>query len=126
VGSVCGYSRCSAVIQSVCFPLPPWLCLKLIQKQRMRGQQPVKEIVDAARETFKQKLVVFDSILGKQKYMGGDAFSLVDVFYLPWAQKLFQTGEGPAIEAHPNVKAWWERVSTRDSWKATLAYGAQV
>ena len=89
----------------------------------MKGVQPVKEIVDAAQETLKAKLAVFDVILGRQKYMGGDEYSLVDIFYYPWTQKLFQVGEGPMVEAHLNVKAWWERVSSRDSWKSTLAYG---
>ena len=87
----------------------------------MKGVQPVKEIVDAARKTIQGKLDVFDDILVKQNYMGGDEFTLVDIFYSPWVHKLYHTGEGKLIETRPNVKAWWERVSTRDSLKSTLA-----
>ena len=87
----------------------------------MKGVQPVKEIVDAARQTIQSKLDVFDEILGKQKYMGGDDFSVIDIFYCPWVNKLYQIGEGDLIESHHNVKAWWERVSSRESLKSTLA-----
>ena len=70
---------------------------------------------------FNEKLNVYEKILGKQKYIGGDEFSLVDIFCLPYTQKLFQIGDGQLIESRPNVKAWLERVSTRESWKNVLA-----
>jgi glutathione S-transferase len=53
--------------------------------------------------------------------MGGDEFSLVDIFYLPYTQKLFEVGDGELITSRPNVNAWWQRVSTRDSWKKVCA-----
>ena len=70
---------------------------------------------------FNEKLNVYDKVLGKQKYIGGDEFSLVDTFCLLYTQKLFQIGDGQLIESRPNVKAWLERVSTRESWKNVLA-----
>jgi len=79
--------------------------------------EAIPEIENYYTEKFNKKLDVFDQILGKQKYMGGDEFSLIDIFYLPHTQKLFVIGEGAFIESRPNLKAWWERVSTRDSWK---------
>ncbi|KAH8599222.1 putative glutathion S-transferase II, GST-II [Bisporella sp. PMI_857] len=83
---------------------------------KLKGLPVIKEVVDENREKFKQRLVAFDAILAKQKYMGGDEFSLIDIFYYPYTKKLFQIGEGALIEGHPNVKAWWERISTRDAW----------
>ncbi len=53
--------------------------------------------------------------------MGGDEFSLVDILYLPYTQKLFESGDGNLITDRPNVKAWWERVSSRPTWKSVLA-----
>jgi glutathione S-transferase len=88
---------------------------------RYRGLEPVPQIVDAASEKFNEKLDIFEKILGKQKYMGGDEFSLADIFYLPYTQKLFEAGDGAFITSRPNVNAWWERVSTRDSWKKVYA-----
>lgn len=87
----------------------------------MKGLPTVTALVDDFSAKLKRKLVVFNEILGKQKYMGGDEFSLVDIFYLPYTAKLYQIGEGALIDDQPNVKAWWERVSTRESWKKVTA-----
>jgi glutathione S-transferase len=59
--------------------------------------------------------------LASRNTWGVDEFSLVDIFCLPYTQKLFEIGDGELIESRPNVKAWWERVSTRESWKNVLA-----
>jgi len=83
----------------------------------MKGAGTLEVVVDDAIANFNKKLDVFEGILGKQKYMGGDEFSLIDIFYFPYTQKLFETGDGALITSRPNVNAWWERVSTRDSWK---------
>ena len=88
---------------------------------RYKGLTIILQVVDLAVAKFNKKLDVYEKILGKQKYMGGDEFSLLDIFYLPYTQKLFQIGDGELIESRPNVKAWWERVSTRESWKRVLA-----
>jgi len=87
----------------------------------MKGLGTVPEVVDYYTAKFQQKLDIFEGILAKQKYMGGDEFSLVDIFYLPYTQKLFQVGDGALITSRPNVNAWWEKVSTRDSWKKVLS-----
>lgn len=70
---------------------------------------------------FVPRLDVFEDILSKQQYMGGDEFSLIDIYYLPYTQKLFDAGYGHLITDRPHVKAWWERVSSRESWQKTLA-----
>lgn len=80
--------------------------------------QPVDEAaLENARKSLAEKLDVFDSILAKQDYMGGTNFSLVDIFYMPLTGKLFEVNEGNLIESRPNVQAWWDRVSARNSWK---------
>lgn len=79
------------------------------------------EILDAATTAFNAKLDVFETILAKQKYMAGDEFSVIDIYYLPHTQKLFEIGEGELITSRPNVNAWWESVSTRESWKKVYA-----
>lgn len=89
---------------------------------RMFGRTPVQAIVDDRTTKLKEKLVIFDKILGAQKYMGGNEFSLIDIFYLPYTEKLYEIGDGNFIDEHPNVKAWWERVSTRDSWSKVKLY----
>lgn len=88
---------------------------------RYRGLEPVPQIINAASEKFNEKLDIFEKILGKQKYMGEDESSLAGIFYLPYTQKLFEAGDSAFITSRPNVNAWWERVSTRDSWKKVYA-----
>jgi glutathione S-transferase len=63
------------------------------------------------------KLDIFDTLLAKQKYMGGNEFSLIDIFYMPHTEKLFEAGEGELITSRPNVKAWWDRITSRATWK---------
>jgi glutathione S-transferase len=90
-------------------------------KYSMKGLPVVTELVDDFTAKLKGRLVVFNQILGKQKYMAGDEFSLVDIFYLPYTAKLYQIGLGGLIDEQPNVKAWWETVSNRESWKKVTA-----
>lgn len=80
--------------------------------------QPVDEVaLENAKKTLAEKLDVFDGILAKQDYMGGTNFSLVDIFYMPLMSKLFEVNEGDLVGTRPNVQAWWDRVSARNSWK---------
>jgi glutathione S-transferase len=81
------------------------------------GIKPNSEIVDYTTAKFNEKLDIFEGILGKQKYMGGSEFSLVDIFYLPNTKKLFEIGEGALITKRQMVNDWWERCSGRASWK---------
>lgn len=48
--------------------------------------------------------------------MGGETFSLIDIFYMSIVRVLFKAGSGDLIEALPNVNFWWQKVSTRESW----------
>jgi glutathione S-transferase len=90
-------------------------------KYRAKGLEKNQVIVKAMTERLSQSFDVFDKILAKQAYMGGDRFSLIDIFYMPYINKLFASSDGNLITDRPNVKAWWERVTARDSWKFCLA-----
>ncbi|KAH8819243.1 putative glutathion S-transferase II, GST-II [Xylogone sp. PMI_703] len=78
-------------------------------------------IADDLREKLGPKLDVYDRILSKQKYMAGDEFSLIDIYYMPYTDLLYKAGEGKLIDDRPNLKAWWERVSSRESWMKVSA-----
>lgn len=85
------------------------------------GLEPDAKLVEHFESGLVPKLDVFDGILAKQEYMAGKDFSLVDIFYLPYAQKLLDAGDGYLIDDRPHLKIWWEKVSGRDSWKKVLA-----
>lgn len=48
-------------------------------------------------------------------------YTLADLFHLSYGALLFKVGEGNLIESRPHVKQWWEKITTRTSWKTTLA-----
>jgi glutathione S-transferase len=87
----------------------------------MRGAQPNEIIVGELTKTFTAKLAIFEGILAKQQYMGGDEFSLIDIFYMPYTAMLFVSGDSELITSNPNLAAWWERVTARESWKKVNA-----
>ncbi|KAF9880461.1 putative glutathione-S-transferase theta, GST [Colletotrichum karsti] len=72
---------------------------------------------EAAVKRLHSILDILNKILDSQDYFAGDYFSLVDTFYMPTVGHLFHAGEGAAFESLPNLKAWWDRVSARESWK---------
>ena len=64
-------------------------------------------------------LDAYEKILSKQAFIGGDSFSLVDVYHLPYGSMLFlpNVGYGHLINDRPHVKAWWDKITARESWK---------
>ena len=83
----------------------------------MKGFPTDQGVLEFAIDGLIKKLAIFDVILGKQAYMGGETFSLIDIFYMPLTRLLFKAGNGDLIENLPNVNAWWQKVSTRESWQ---------
>jgi glutathione S-transferase len=68
------------------------------------------------------KLDVYDGILGQQKYMAGNEFSLIDVFFIPYIYKMFKLEIGNMVMDRPHLKTWWESVSSRPSVKKWAAW----
>jgi glutathione S-transferase len=64
---------------------------------------------------------VYDGILAKRKYIGGDEFTLADIYHLPYGKTTYDLGFAPIFEKYPNVWAWWQRCTERDSWKKVAA-----
>jgi glutathione S-transferase len=84
---------------------------------KMAGKAPDMDIVKAAREQLGPVLDIADKALVKQDFFGGKTFSLADITWMPYVQYLFAAEQGDLITSRAGTKAWWERVSTRPSWK---------
>jgi glutathione S-transferase len=69
------------------------------------GKVGVAKALDVASETL------------KQGYFAPSGFSLADICWMPYVQYLFAAGAGSLITERPAVAAWWDRVSSRPSWK---------
>ncbi|TFK27958.1 glutathione S-transferase [Coprinopsis marcescibilis] len=81
------------------------------------GQQTNEETVKAHTEKLEAKLAVYDSILANQKYLAGDELTLADLFHLPYGALLPASGNN-SIDKFPNVKRWWDDLTSQPSWKA--------
>ncbi|KAJ3284547.1 hypothetical protein HK104_009876 [Borealophlyctis nickersoniae] len=77
--------------------------------------------VTELRAKLEATLDVYNTILGTRPYLAGDQVSLADLFHLPNGAKLIEAGLEEAFTLRPNVKAWWDRISARKSWKETVA-----
>ncbi|KAL6885696.1 putative glutathion S-transferase II, GST-II [Trichoderma evansii] len=84
----------------------------------LAGEAKNEQLIHSLVNTLAQKLDVYDrAVPANQQYMAGNTFSIVDIFYMPLMSYLFRMGYGDMIMDRPNVKTWWESVSSRDSWK---------
>lgn len=64
---------------------------------------------------------VYEKQLSSSKYLAGDFVSLADLIHLPNLQYLFKVAKKEdVLDSRPAVKAWWEEISSRPSWKKTL------
>lgn len=93
----------------------------IIIRQRGHGE-PDKHAVEALLKRLTTCLDYFERILSSQEGLAGDHFNLVDIFYAPFVDFLWsRLGLQQEIQSRPNVRAWWDRVTSRPSWKALMA-----
>ncbi|KAG9123816.1 hypothetical protein FRC07_013864 [Ceratobasidium sp. 392] len=78
---------------------------------------PVDEAAaNLAEETLKTKLKGYERILSKQKYLAGDHITLADLFHIPPGANVDRYDPN-IMRATPNLKRWWEDITSRESWK---------
>jgi glutathione S-transferase len=85
--------------------------------QKMAGKAPNMDNVKAGRDSAGHTLDIVEKALAKQDFFGNKTFSLADVSWMPYVAYVFATEQGDLITSRPGVNAWWERVSSRPSWK---------
>lgn len=88
---------------------------------KFRGLTPDEAVVAANLEKFEKVLDVYEAHLTTNEYLAGDFFSLADLSHLPYTHYLINVAQcGDAITCRPHVNAWWEKISSRPSWKKVL------
>jgi glutathione S-transferase len=95
-------------------------CMAIVMElffKPMRGGTPDMDKVRKGRDETAKALDVVDRALMTQAYLSGDRFSLADISWMPYLQYLSATPHGTLITERPHVKSWWQRISTRPSWK---------
>ncbi|KAL6178738.1 hypothetical protein ACLB2K_050256 [Fragaria x ananassa] len=81
------------------------------------GQQPDQAVIDANLEKLKNILDVYDSRLKSSKYLAGDFFSIADLNHFPYLFYFMRSPWTLVVNDRPHVKAWWEDISSRPSFK---------
>ena len=106
-----------SVEQSYFSPGALAIVMELMFKALRGGGAPDMAKVAKGRDESARALDAVDRALMTQAYLAGDTFSLADISWLPYLQYLAATPHGTLITERPHVKAWWQRISTRPSWK---------
>ena len=96
------------------------IVMELMFKAMRGGGAPDMAKVAKGRDESARALDAVDRALMTQAYLAGDTFSLADISWLPYLQYLAATPHGTLITERPHVKAWWQRISTRPSWKKVV------
>ncbi|KAJ7641090.1 glutathione S-transferase [Roridomyces roridus] len=91
----------------------------------MRGETVDEVALAGYVEELREKLKVYDVILGKQKYVAGDEFTLADIFHLMYMPMVVSNGIDVVTTSGPNVARWWNELVTRPSWVKLQAEGVQ-
>ena len=78
----------------------------------------------ALTEKLNGLLDILETRLSKSKYLAGDNFTLADLSFLAYTTYLLQVkGYENALDGHKHVKAWWDLISNRPSWKVATSHG---
>ncbi|KAJ3492277.1 hypothetical protein NLG97_g5446 [Lecanicillium saksenae] len=77
--------------------------------------------LEAARSALAKFFDICErGILASKQYMAGDRFSLVDIFYIPYVERLMACGFEDLVTDRVNVSAWWSRCIQRPTVAAFL------
>ncbi|KAJ7655923.1 glutathione S-transferase [Mycena rosella] len=78
---------------------------------------PIDEAALAqAKSDLAAKLDVYEVILGKQKFLGGNELTLADLFHVSYAGPLAKAGFDVMADKGPNVTRWWNEIVSRPTW----------
>jgi glutathione S-transferase len=106
-----------SIEQSYFSPHVGTLMHEMMLKGMRGGGKPDMEKVSKAREHLSHTLDVLDRTLLHQAHLAGDVFTLADICWMPYMAYLFATQSGDLVTSRPHVNSWWQRTSTRPSWK---------
>jgi glutathione S-transferase len=88
--------------------------------KKIMGLPCNEAVVDEAVKGLNSYFDVAEGILGKQEFMVGDQFTLVDIYYIPLIHRLFVCDLGDLLASRKNVNAWWERCMERPAIKKLM------
>ena len=80
-------------------------------------RQQTPETLEAAGAQLDKALAIMDKQLASHPFVAGDIFSLADICFMPYVEYAMATPAKERFAKHPNVSAWWSKVSERPTWR---------
>lgn len=90
--------------------------MKFVYHYLLHAEQDAATLAHAS-EAFDKALGVLAKELTGKSFIGGDAFTLADVCYMPYFEYVLLTPARAQVEKYPSVMAWWSKVSDRSAWR---------
>ncbi|KAF7346819.1 Glutathione S-transferase [Mycena sanguinolenta] len=81
-----------------------------------RGLPIDQAVLDEAVKELSAKLDVYEVILSKHRFLGGDEFSLADLCHYAYGPLLADYGLDIMTSKGPNVTRWWKELMSRPTW----------
>ncbi|KAJ7505970.1 glutathione S-transferase, partial [Mycena galericulata] len=116
----------AAAVESANFH--PQIAKVLMEKLgKPKKGQPVDEVALAEYlAEFSKTLQVYEKILGTQKFLAGNEFTLVDLFHVSFAPRLADpAGIDVMTSTGPNIARWWNDIISRPTWVKLMTEGIQ-
>jgi glutathione S-transferase len=77
---------------------------------------PDEKVTADLRAQLTTVLKTYETILSKQKYIGGDTFTIGDLYHLSYLNLLKKTGDDKLWDGLPNVTRWVDEILARPQW----------
>ena len=90
--------------------------MKFVYHHLLHVEQDAATLVHAGTALDKA-LEVLGAELSSSPFIGGDAFSLADICYMPYFEYAMLTPAEARVAKHPSLLAWWSKVRERPSWR---------
>ncbi|WP_437962309.1 glutathione S-transferase family protein (plasmid) [Sorangium sp. So ce119] len=97
----------------------PGILFNRLFPDALRGGPPDEKAVQAAIPVARTSLAQLDRLLGDRAFLASERFTLADIMVAPLVHYLLLTPEAALLEPHPRLRAWHERVMSRESVRTT-------
>jgi len=88
-----------------------------------KGLEINPEAAQKALSNLGTGLAVMNKRLGESEFLAGNHITLADTCSASYWNLVVTTPEGKEILAnYPNIRKWWENLSSRPAWKAVLSH----
>lgn len=83
-----------------------------------RPQEPA--VLEAAAAMMEKTFQALSGTLAGSEFIAGERFSLADIGFMPYFEYALSSEARASFEKFPAVMAWWQRVSSRPTWREVV------